>query len=518
MSQCLTRSAVLTTNVEIEHALDERVAYVADRARCRVDTGVVDENVERTTSRRHVDGFDQLLRLGDVANGERRGSTGAHERIGSCLPSRVEIGNRDVRAGLRESVGDRRADALRAARHQCAPTGEIDECFKVGHRAHPQDTMSCQVGVARRVETDDHRAVPAMPQSIDAITPQFLTDALATASDGGIVTGVRADDIGTGVGVFGLIARLHLTWEGAAPSAPTTVVAKMPTSAEANRNVGLALGLYEREHRFYAEVASDVPLRVPVCHVNHGDAATGRYLLVLEDLSAMEPGDQLAGLNAARASAIVSRLAAHHALWWESTRLDELRWLPAQDDPLYLAAVPPIVSAGIAALAAFESSLPSGSMELARRVDAGFVELTHACAAGPHTFVHGDARLDNLFFERGTDDCAVIDWQLSLRCRGVADVVWLLATSMDPEIQNTAVEGVLADYRRFLSAHGVSVTERDLRRSAAEHAGYLLSGPLSLIGTFDYAGVGDGRAQELTKKWVARGFNLALLLGTADVV
>jgi hypothetical protein len=45
-----------------------------------------------------------------------------------------------------------------------------------------------------------------------------------------------------------------------------------------------------------------------------------------------------------------------------------------------------------------------------------------------------------------------------------------------------------------------------------------LSGPLSLIGTFDFSEAGDGRAAQLTKKWIGRGFNLALLYGANDVL
>jgi hypothetical protein len=352
-----------------------------------------------------------------------------------------------------------------------------------------------------------------IPQRVDELTPEALSGALGL---GASVTAVRAEDIGTGVGVFGIIARLHLSWDGDNPTLPRTVIAKMPTSAEANRAVGLALGLYEREHRFYRDAAAHVSVRVPHCFVNMTDG-DGNYLLVLEDLCAYEAGDQLAGLSPERALAIVDRLAAHHARWWDRPELHALTWLLVQNDPAYLHGVPPIVSAGVAALPSFVGPLPDGSLELARRVDAAFVDITHACAGGPHTFVHGDVRLDNLFFD-SIGDPLVIDWQLSMRSRGVCDVVWLLATSMDVDVQNTSAAAMFARYGRSLHQHGIEVTTAELQRAAAEHAAYLLSGPLSLIGTFDFAEAGDGRAAELTRRWVARGFNLALLLGSGDVI
>lgn len=349
-----------------------------------------------------------------------------------------------------------------------------------------------------------------IPQAIEDLTPGWLTEALAAELAGGTVTAVRAVDIGEGVGVFGIIARLHLTYAGAPSTAPSSVIAKLPTNAEANRNVGMALGLYARENAFYDHVADKVPFGVPRCYASQSNPETGEFLLLMQDLGHLEPGDQLAGLSARRAERIITDLAAFHATWWEAAGLDDLSWLPTQDSPVYLAAVPPIVTAGVAALPPLAAELPDGSLELAHEVDANFVDLIHRCAAGPRTFIHGDARLDNLFFTPGTDEFLLIDWQLSMRCRGVYDVTWLLATSMDIDEQNEHADDLLLTYHRALAANGVDWPLADLQKAAAEHAAYLLSGPLSLIGTFDFSEAGDGRAAQLTRKWVGRGFNLAL--------
>lgn len=75
--------------------------------------------------------------------------------------------------------------------------------------------------------------------------------------------------------MFGIIARLHLTYAGAPATAPATVIAQLPTGAEANRNVGMALGLYARENNFYDTIAHSVPFPVPACHVSLSDDDTG---------------------------------------------------------------------------------------------------------------------------------------------------------------------------------------------------------------------------------------------------
>lgn len=359
-----------------------------------------------------------------------------------------------------------------------------------------------------------------IPGDITDITADWLSAALGPdVLGGGRVSAVTVDDIGTGVGVFGAIGRLHLTYDAAPPEAPASLIAKLPTPAEANRQVGMALRLYEREGRFFEELASTSGLRTPRCYVNQMDIESGRFVLLLEDLAHMEAGDQLAGLSVARAEAIIDAIAPLHARYWDAPELTTaLDWVPRQDDPMFLAGIPPIVAAGVARLEPLLPTLPAGSWELAQRINADFESLIVRCAAGPHTFIHGDLRLDNLFFEPGSDAPAIIDWQLSLRNRAAYDLVWLVATSMEPELQDAHLEHLIGHFHEALARQGVAYPLADLRTALAEQAAYLLSGPLSLIGTFDFAEAGDGRAAELTARWVRRGFNAALRFGSAEVL
>ena len=103
---------------------------------------------------------------------------------------------------------------------------------------------------------------------------------------------------------------------------------------------------------------------------------------------------------------------------------------------------------------------------------------------GPQTLLHADPRLDNMFF--GTDEVALIDWQLILRGRGVADLCYLIGSSMEiPDQQrhwerlvrrwyDAVVAGGITDYSWEQALH-------DYRESLLS----LLSGPMSLVGTFN---------------------------------
>src|SRR5262245_24658419 len=176
-----------------------------------------------------------------------------------------------------------------------------------------------------------------VPRSPHEITPEWLTDALA---EGGALKGCRLSSvtpqsIGAGAGLFGQLARLQLKYDGGSPGPPTMIV-KMPTTHEGNRAIGNLFQFYEREGRFYEEVAPSIEIRVPRCYYRVMDVAADEHLLLLEDMAAgATPGDEVAGCTVEQAEAAIIVLAKHHASWWESPRLDSLDWMPFVNAPVH---------------------------------------------------------------------------------------------------------------------------------------------------------------------------------------
>ena len=66
-----------------------------------------------------------------------------------------------------------------------------------------------------------------------------------------------------------------------------SVIVKLPTLDPGGRNVGMMMGVWEREARFYEEVAPLLGVRVPQVHVNRAEG--GDYVLVMEDLAPFAP-------------------------------------------------------------------------------------------------------------------------------------------------------------------------------------------------------------------------------------
>src|SRR3712207_6129482 len=99
--------------------------------------------------------------------------------------------------------------------------------------------------------------------SLDADGLTTALHARGTLEPGVRVTSVERTSGGTGQ--MGDCQRLVLGYS-ADTDAPTTLVAKLPSSDETSRATGMAMRTYEVEVRFYQELAARLPVRAPVCH------------------------------------------------------------------------------------------------------------------------------------------------------------------------------------------------------------------------------------------------------------
>src|SRR5581483_6134284 len=160
-------------------------------------------------------------------------------------------------------------------------------------------------------------ACPAMsseiPTTAEAVTAEWLTEALGPVLGGASVTAVETTTVGTGQ--MGDSVRLTLAYDRPAPL-PSSLVAKLPASDPTSRATAAALRNYEIEVSFYRELAPHLPVRNPHCHVALHDPASDDFILVLEDMAPAQQGDQLAGCSVDRAAIAVAELPKLHAPRW----------------------------------------------------------------------------------------------------------------------------------------------------------------------------------------------------------
>jgi hypothetical protein len=293
----------------------------------------------------------------------------------------------------------------------------------------------------------------AIADTPDLLTPEWLTAALAEHLGGGRVTAVDATPVGTGQMCDSL--RLALTCEGAPASIPASIVAKLPAADPTSRATALSLRSYEKEVRFYQQLAPELPIRTPAVFHAAIDPATASFVLLLEDMAPARAGDQLAGCTPEVVASAVDELVKLHAPRWGDPTLAELEWLHGDIDAgrAFLGMLLPGVWGGFKDRYAADLDphvIPLGE-ELFAHLDAYLARPTV-----PLTITHGDYRLDNLLLD--PDDGrvrGVVDWQTVAVGPALVDVAYVMGAGLLAEDRRPAEEGLVRRYHDGLVAAGI---------------------------------------------------------------
>jgi hypothetical protein len=337
------------------------------------------------------------------------------------------------------------------------------------------------------------------------VTPEDISAAWIGEAIGAPVDAIATEPIGVGVGLLGDLVRVTIT--SSSPDAPASVIVKLPTHHEANRAIGLGLMLYERELRFYEELAPQSPmLRVPRCWSTDHDS----LVLVLEDLGASGYGlaDQVAGMTLDQAERAIDAIAAFHAHWWETSALHALDWLPTSDHPITMQSDQMFQDGWPLFCEKWAHVVPPGGIELGERVRRAYGSMLGGLGGGPHTVVHTDFRLDNLFFAPDGGEVAVIDWQLMTRSKGPYDIGYLLAQSMDVDLRRQHSDALLRRWYDRVCSLGVDGYPWE--SAQADFAAAVLVALVIPVNAGASIELGNERGEDLLRSISARGFGAAL--------
>ncbi len=323
-----------------------------------------------------------------------------------------------------------------------------------------------------------------IPYSVEHVTSQWLTDTLASAGaiKSSTVTSFDAERLAVGQGFSGQISRLKLAYDSQEDGAPQSLIAKFPATDSTVRAVLNRLRLYEREVRFYEEVAPQVGLSTPRRYYSATDRETGHHVLLLEDLAPARVGDNVAGCSDKDAELVVSEIAQFHAAFWESPRLADLEWMFSyqrdadRKQERYGQLWHPF-------LEKVGDLLPPALLEVGQRLGDNLASISRQLGEPPRTVLHGDYRLDNIVFGApgAGSSLTVIDWQVSEIGRGVADVAYFVAHSIDPEQRRATELELLRNYHSVLLAWGVRDYDfeaclHDYRLSLLHHLSRVVGG------------------------------------------
>lgn len=285
----------------------------------------------------------------------------------------------------------------------------------------------------------------SLPERVEAITPSWLSEAVAERFPGVVAEAVEVVDAHSGTTGR---ARLRVRWNAGAPLAEA-LFAKLAPTDPMQREMVISTGMGRRESRFYAELASDVGVRVPKPVWAGWNEDGSRYFMLIEDLAEIgcEFPSSAVDDGGAHARGMMDTLAALHGRHWESPRFAaDLDWI----DPPQRGAIGPLMVGQ--ALERFGERMPQAFHDTASIYIDHTDAMADALDRGPQTLVHGDCHLGNTFVDGET--VGLLDWACLCRGPALRDVAYYLCNSLSVERRRELERELLERYLAGLARAG----------------------------------------------------------------
>ncbi len=269
---------------------------------------------------------------------------------------------------------------------------------------------------------------------------------------------IAVDKKGIGTGQIGENVRFSLTFDGASAGAPKSVVGKFASPDESSRAAAKLLGHFRREVNFYRTFPKIAGRVTPNALYTDYDPETNLFVLMMEDMSPAEQGDQLKGCSVAEARLALSAAAVIHAAHWMDPALDTYDWLQNS-----AAAPPPAI--GYEAMQALWQGFKQRYGEHVAAEDIAVCEAYvdaiprwSAERLGPFTLTHNDFRLDNMLFGKlgAPKPVAVVDWQTAGKGAAANDIAYFIGAGLTREDRPKHEQALVREYHDQLIELGVT--------------------------------------------------------------
>ena len=288
-----------------------------------------------------------------------------------------------------------------------------------------------------------------IPSSAGDISVEWMRNALAFGGWRNDVMSrdFRVEPIGTQMGHIGTTYRCRLTYSDASSH---NVIVKAPSSNKKILRHSEKLHFYRNEFAFYKKIAPLAPIQTP--SILFGQINDGKnFVFVMEDLSHLNVVDQIEGASEDQARRVIRSIAPMHAMFWNQLDRRELchfkETVPAGRASLQLLYMHSIA----AAFERFDDLFSTQTERFVEKLGTRLMEFMKNLENTPKTLVHGDYRLDNMFFGKyGSSDFYVIDWQASGFGCGLHDVAFFLSGNVTTEMRRKVEREILEEYHEFV--------------------------------------------------------------------
>lgn len=260
----------------------------------------------------------------------------------------------------------------------------------------------------------------AIPATIEDVTPKWLSQALGEPVDR-----LEIADIGSGVGLASTVYRASIDGD-------RSVIVKLIATEETAHFTSSMLRMYAREVLFYRELADICPVKVPSCSYSDLNEAEDGFVLIIEDMGDLRPGDQVGTMPTADVEAAIDGLAAWHSHWWrDADRFAGSGAAVPINGPIYPAVLPVVFGPGLEKLST-ELVLDPAVLQIGSRWEPSLLEMLDGLHSGPTTLLHGDWRGDNMMFDPD-GALAMVDFQLTGVGTAAYDLAYFVTQSIEPE-------------------------------------------------------------------------------------
>ncbi len=379
-----------------------------------------------------------------------------------------------------------------------------------------------------------------IPATVADVDKTWLTEILKQSgrlsAENSVVSFSRVSH-GAGHGYASEIERISVVYEHNELGVPSSIIAKFPTNSEQTRALATLFNLYSCEVMFYKELAPTANISAPECYWADIDKETltekitsyianflpekfllrmldklferastnsRRSVLLIEDLSSFRLGDQVLGCNYTDAESALRTLSKFQSTFWRLS-FENNSWIQGGADKcvlqhgLFMKALP-------AFLKMFREVIDE---DLSKRIDwlkINGIKLLQSCNRHP-TLIHGDFRLDNLFFRDDGSDPILIDFQAVSKFNPMADVAYFLRPNLDDKTVGFELE-LVHFFWEGLNSNGVSdYTWEDCQNDYELAQWWLAHRGVIIIGLMEFS---HPRGQLLIETAVRRGFRAGL--------